>query len=180
MEYIHYHPSPLGEILLASDGTTITGLWFKGSRYYGETLEKETQQSDGLPVFQQTDRWLDLYFAGEEPDFRPPVLVRGSDFRKSVCRIMMTIPYGRTCTYGEIARQIAEERKGAMSARAVGGAVGHNPVSILVPCHRVIGNDGSLTGYGGGIWRKIKLLELEGHVLTDDRKGIIPGSKLKI
>lgn len=167
MDYTHVYPSPLGEVTLASDGKNITGLWFERSRYFGEALEKETENADSLPVFREADRWLDIYFSGKEPDFMPPLFVRGSDFRRRVCRIMLEIPYGKTRTYGEIAAQIASERGlFRMSAQAVGGAVGHNPISIMIPCHRVVGTDGSLTGYGGGIERKVKLLELEGADMT--------------
>lgn len=162
MDYLHDYHSPLGEITLASDGRRLVGLWFEKSRYFGEVLAKERAVSDTLPVFKQADQWLDLYFSGKAPGFTPPLNVRGSDFRKSVCRILCRIPYGRTRTYGEIATQIAAERgKARMSAQAVGGAVGHNPIAIIIPCHRVVGAGGSLTGYGGGLWRKEQLLALE-------------------
>lgn len=156
MNYMHLYPSPLGEITLESDGENLVGLWF------GRAAEEKTFSEDNLPVFEQADRWLNIYFSGKEPDFTPPLHVSGSDFQKGVWQILLTIPYGRTRTYGDIAAQIASERGiSRMSAQAVGGAVGRNPVSIIIPCHRVVGSDGSLTGYGGGIWRKEKLLELE-------------------
>lgn len=162
MDYMHIYHSPLGDITLTSDGESLVGLWFEETRYFGGTLTEETSGSDSLPVFEQTGRWLDIYFSGKEPDFMPPLHVRGSDFRKRVCQIMLEIPYGHTRTYGDIASQIASERGlSRMSAQAVGGAVGHNPISIIIPCHRVVGKSGSLTGYGGGIERKVKLLELE-------------------
>lgn len=162
MDYTHIYHSPLGDITLASDGESIVGLWFEGNRFYEEGLDREISDSDSLPVFAEADRWLDIYFSGREPDFTPPLHVRGSDFRRRVCRIMLDIPYGHTRTYGDIAAQIAVERGlSRMSAQAVGGAVGHNPVSIIIPCHRVVGTNGNLTGYGGGIQRKVRLLELE-------------------
>ncbi len=162
MEYITYYDSPLGRITIASDGSSLTGLWFDGQKYYASSLREVPAEAD-LPVFEKTKKWLDIYFSGEEPDFTPPVRVNTTEFRKAVCEIMLTIPYGRTMSYGEIAEIIARQ-KGLerMSAQAVGGAVGHNPISLIIPCHRVVGSDGSLTGYAGGFQRKRKLLELEG------------------
>lgn len=163
MDYTHVYQSPLGKIVLTSDGKRLVGLWFEKNRYSGVVMEKERPADEGLPVFAEADRWLDVYFSGREPDFTPPLHVRGSEFRRRVCEIMLAIPYGTTRTYGDIARQIAAERGlDRMSAQAVGGAVGHNPVSIIIPCHRVVGSDGSLVGYGGGIHRKVELLKLEG------------------
>lgn len=161
MTYIHKYSSPLGGITLASDGQALTGLWFDGQKYYGDTLHKDTQERD-LQVFTQAVKWLDIYFSGVSPDFTPPLNLITTPFRKAVCDIILTIPFGHTMTYGEIAGFIARQRGiGRMSAQAVGGAVSHNPVSLIVPCHRVIGSDGSFTGYAGGIDRKIKLFELE-------------------
>jgi len=156
-----------------SDGTALTGLWFDDTEHYPHLLpeggeEQKTQECAGniLPVFEETDRWLDLYFAGEIPVFMPPIAMVGSDFQKEVWSILLTIPYGGTTSYGEIARKIAEQRGiKRMAAQAVGGAVGRNPICIIVPCHRVIGTDRSLTGYGGGMDRKIWLLNHEG--ITD-------------
>lgn len=162
IDYTHIYNSPLGKITLASDGKNLVGLWFEKNRFFCECLSKETEANDELPVFEQASRWLDIYFSGRQPDFLPPLLVCGSDFRKRVCQIMLEIPFGKTVTYADIARKIASERGiKTMSAQAVGGAVGHNPISIIIPCHRVVGTNGSLTGYGGGIGRKVKLLELE-------------------
>jgi methylated-DNA-[protein]-cysteine S-methyltransferase len=173
MDYVSKYHSPIGHITLASDGEALVGLWFDEGRYYGDVLE-ETYEEKELPVFQRTKQWLDIYFAGARPEFTPRLLIRGSDFRKKVCEIMLTIPYGQTMTYKEIAERITEAGKeGKMSAQAVGGAVGHNPISIIVPCHRVVGTGGSLTGYGGGIDRKVKLLELE----NTDMKGLFVPSK---
>ena len=163
MEYIHHYKSPLGGITMASDGKALTGLWFDGQKYFAVTLSKEHEEKM-LPVFEETDRWLDIYFQGKEPDFLPLVLFPcGSEFRQEVWQILLSIPYGKTMTYGEIAAYIAKQRGlTRMSAQAVGGAVGKNEISIIVPCHRVVGTNGSLTGYAGGIRRKIALLKLEG------------------
>lgn len=161
MEYTHHYHSPLGGITLASDGKALTGLWFDGQKYFLDTLCQEHEKKD-LPVFKQADHWLDLYFSGKAPDFTPPLNPKGTAFRKAVWDILLTIPYGQTLTYGEIAGKIAKQRGLAqMSAQAVGGAVGHNPISIIIPCHRVVGTNGSLTGYAGGIERKVQLLTLE-------------------
>lgn len=161
MDYTHHYDSPLGGITLASDGKALTGLWFDGQKHYADTLDKENKERN-LPVFEEADAWLSIYFSGNVPDFTPATNVRGSDFRRRVCQILLEIPYGKTRTYGDIAKQIAAERGlKRMSAQAVGGAVGRNPISLIIPCHRVIGTNGSLTGYGGGMERKVKLLELE-------------------
>lgn len=161
MDYICHYDSPLGGITMAGDGVALTGLWFEGQRGFVDTLPSGYTEQD-LPVFGQARRWLDCYFSGRDPGFTPPLHLRGSDFRRIVWDILLTIPWGRTVTYGEIAKKVAE-RTGVlrMSAQAVGGAVGHNPVSLIVPCHRVIGSDGSLTGYAGGIGIKKQLLHLE-------------------
>ena len=162
MQYIHRYHSPLGGITEASDGDHLTGLWFDGQKYFAETLDAGHEEKD-LPVFQQTDKWLDIYFRGKDPGFTPPLRLKTSDFRRAVWEIMLTIPYGKTMTYGEIAEKLAKDRGIArMSAQAVGGAVGHNAISLIIPCHRVVGANGSLTGYAGGIEKKMKLLETEG------------------
>ena len=162
MKYILHYASPLGGITLASDGEALTGLWFDGQKYYSDTLKKEYKEKE-LPIFKQTKKWLDVYFGGDGPDFTPPFKMKTTPFRKAVWEIMLTIPYGKTMTYGEITLIIAKE-KGVkkMSAQAVGGAVGHNPISLIIPCHRVVGANGNLTGYAGGIDKKLKLLNLEG------------------
>lgn len=161
MQYICTYASPLGDILLACDGIGLTGLWFMGAKYFARTLPPEREEQD-TPVFQETRRWLDTYFIGKEPDFTPSIHLTGTDFQLAVWEILKQIPYGQTTTYGAIARQIASQ-KGLlrMSAQAVGGAVGHNPISILIPCHRVLGANGSLTGYAGGVEKKKQLLALE-------------------
>ena len=162
MDYIHHYVSPLGGITLASDGEHLIGLWFDGQKYFADTLDNNHEEKD-LPVFKQTDRWLDTYFCGRKPDYTPPLYMKTTEFRRAVWEIMLTIPYGKTMTYGEIADKIAGKKGiSRMSAQAVGGAVGHNSISLIIPCHRVVGTNGSLTGYAGGIDKKIKLLEMEG------------------
>ena len=166
MQYCWKYDSILGLITMTSDGTALTGLWLEGQKGMddfssGEYVVKE------LLIFQETCHWLDRYFQGQDPGPIPPVSMEGTPFRKQVWQILQTIPYGQTVTYGQIAAQVAEiQGKKRMSAQAVGGAVGHNPISIIVPCHRVIGSDGSLTGYAGGVDKKVKLLKLEGVELS--------------
>ena len=161
MDYTWHYDSPLGGMTLASDGEALVGLWFDGQKYFADALDAEHQE-EMLPVFDDTCRWLDIYFSGKNPDFTPKLNMRTSAFRKRVWEIMLTIPFGQTMTYGEIAAQIAKE-KGLkkMSAQAVGGAVGHNSISLIIPCHRVVGTNGSLTGYAGGIDKKVRLLQME-------------------
>ncbi len=155
MDYTCHYDSPLGGITLSSDGEALTGLWFDGQKYFADTLDTEHVEKR-LPVFDEAVRWLDLYFGGEVPDFTPELSPRGSAFRRRVWDALLAIPYGHTTTYGEIAKKL-----GCKSAQAVGGAVGRNPVSLLIPCHRVLGADGSLTGYAGGVDKKRSLLALE-------------------
>ena len=166
MEYVSFYTSPLGGITLASDGDALTGLWFDGQKYGGETLAKEHEEK-ALPVFDEAVRWLDTYFGGRQPGFTPPLRMRASAFRRAVWEILLTIPYGETVSYGRIAARLAAERGlPRLSAQAVGGAVGHNAISLIIPCHRVVGANGSLTGYAGGIEKKLRLLELEGADTT--------------
>lgn len=161
MQYTSSYQSPMGKILLAADEIGLTGLWFEGQKYFALYLEKEHEEKE-LPMFEQAKKWLDIYFSGKEPDFQVPLHFIGTDFQNEVWEILYSIPYGKTTTYGEIAKQLAARRGlKRMSAQAVGGAVGHNEISIIVPCHRVVGTNGSLTGYAGGIDKKIKLLTLE-------------------
>ncbi len=170
MLYTTQYSSPLGPILLASDGDNLVGLWLEGQKYFGGTVAEERVPRDDLPVFAMVREWLDEYFAGGKPDIaRLPLAPRGSAFRRAVWALLCEIPYGTTTTYGELARIIAAQTaqtgrtgKAGMSGQAVGGAVGHNPISIVIPCHRVVGADGSLTGYAGGLEKKVRLLELEG------------------
>ena len=155
MTYVHDYSSPVGKILLAANEKSLTGLWFYGAKYFAASIESERTEVL-TPVLEQTERWLDIYFSGHEPDFVPPLKLNGSAFRRSVWDELMKIPYGQTASYGEIALRL-----GVNSAQTIGGAVGHNPISIIVPCHRVLGADGSLTGYAAGVDKKMRLLELE-------------------
>ena len=161
MIYTGHYQSPLGGITIAGNENALTGLWFDGQKYFGDTLPENCARGEA-PVFEEARRWLDIYFEGIEPDFTPPLHFEATPFRKAVWEILLTIPFGKTMTYGDIAVKMAEKLgRCSMSAQAVGGAVGHNPISIIVPCHRVVGTGGSLTGYAGGIDRKIGLLTLE-------------------
>lgn len=174
MQYINYYSSPLGKITLASNGNELIGLWFEGQKYFGSTLNGEYKQKS-LPVFEQTAKWLDVYFSGQNPNFTPPLYLSSTSFRNEVWKILLTIPYGKIMTYGEIAKLMAENRGvEKMSAQSVGGAVGHNPISIIVPCHRVMGKNGRLTGYAGGVDIKEKLLKFEN---VDMSKLFVPKSK---
>ena len=153
----HYH-SPLGDITLASNGTALIGLWIDGQKHFSSTLVQQYEAKNKLPVFDETFRWLDIYFSCHKPDFTPSFLLQGTVFQKRVWTALTAIPYGQTLSYGELAHRL-----GCHSAQAVGGAVGRNPISIIVPCHRVVGSDGSLTGYAAGLDRKRALLQLENH-----------------
>lgn len=161
MDYTRFYESPLGRMVLAGDGESLTGLWFAGQKYFPDGMNSESGK-DIPEVFRQTEKWLDIYFRGEEPDFMPRIFLQGTDFQKEIWDILRSIPYGKTMTYGEIGNLYAK-RHGMprMSAQAVGQAVGHNPVAILIPCHRVLGSKGKLTGYAGGINKKTALLRLE-------------------
>lgn len=166
MIFIQHYDSPLGGILLAADETGLTGLWFDGQKFFARDLPAERVEQN-TPALSEVKRWLDIYFTGKEPDFMPPLHPIGSAFRRSVWDILLRIPYGQTTTYGEIARQLAEKQgRPRIAAQAVGGAVGHNKISIIIPCHRVVGTNGSLTGYASGIDKKVKLLEWEHTDMT--------------
>lgn len=161
MKYIQHYSSTIGTMTMASDGNSLTGLWFNGQTNLGKAPESNSIEKD-LPIFKQTGKWLEIYFNGEIPDFTPPLSFKTTDFRRAVWNILLTIPYGRTMTYGEIAKKISlQQGLERMSAQAVGGAVGHNPIALIIPCHRVIGADGSLTGYAAGLDKKKALLRLE-------------------
>ena len=160
LDYISHYDSPLGGITLAADGDALTGLWFDGQKHFGATLSSNPIEKQRL-VFQETKRWLDIYFSGRDPAFTPPLHLRATPFRRAVWEILLMIPYGRTTTYGAIAARLAGLTGERVSARAVGGAVGHNAISLIIPCHRVIGADGALTGYAGGTERKLCLLRME-------------------
>lgn len=160
MTAVHTLPSPLGPLTLAADGQAITGLWMEGQKYFCLGLSDDGKEMD-LPVFQQTEAYLAAYFAGSPLPPLPPLRPAGTAFQRAVWALLAEIPYGRTCTYGALAVEL--RRRGTAAApRAVGAAVGRNPISILIPCHRVVGAGGSLTGYAGGLARKRFLLELEG------------------
>ncbi len=156
MDCFEQYSSPLGEITLASDGQALSGLWFQGQKHEKAGLAASAERRE-LPVFAEARRWLSLYFSGAEPDFCPPLAPRGTAFQLRVWSLLRQIPYGESCTYAQLARAL-----GCASPRAVGQAVGRNPISLLIPCHRVLGAAGRLTGYAGGLWRKEALLRLEG------------------
>lgn len=161
MNYQWKYDSPIGELILLSDGRNLTELIFPEQRYFDKNAVAGAEEKK-LPVFEETCRWLEIYFAGNEPDFMPPIIFKGSEFQVQVWEALRRIPYGQVVTYGELASEIAKARGLAkMSAQAVGGAVGRNPVGIIVPCHRVVGKGGNLTGFGGGIHRKVELLKIE-------------------
>ncbi len=185
------YPSPLGELTMVSDGKALTALSFQGEKYEAAVVEESQigdrdnqavvigktktneQEADALEkegakaVFDCTERWLDSYFSGHNPDFTPPICLKGTSFQEDVWEILKRIPYGKVISYGEIARQIAEKRGlKRMSAQAVGGAVGRNPIAIIIPCHRVVGSNGSLTGYAGGLDKKTELLKIEGVLIS--------------
>ena len=156
------YSSPLGLITIAANQNNITGLWFSGQKYFMQGAENAKKGNSA--VFAQTKKWLDIYFSGKEPSFTPPIEPGGSEFRLAVFKTMLDIPRGKVSTYGEIARAIEKNTGRKTSARAVGSAVGHNPISVIIPCHRVVGANGRLTGYAGGLDTKRKLLELEGII----------------
>ena len=151
------YSSPLGEMLIVSDGEAICGLWFYTQKYFKSTIDDDLIEKPDLDIFKKATLWLDDYFKGLNPEIDFKLNPRGTKFRLTVWKILSEIPYGETLTYGEIASKISP----TMSAQAVGGAVGHNPIAIMIPCHRVLGADGKMTGYAGGIERKTELLKLE-------------------
>ena len=177
MYYTHHYDSPLGEMLLASDGTVLTGVWFVGQRFFARQLAEATCAVQ-RPIFEEACRWLDRYFEGVDPGAAPALRLEGNPFQLSVWSLLQRIPYGQTTTYGALAREL--ERRGGdqkVSARAVGGAVGRNPVSLMVACHRVVGSSGRLTGYAAGIDRKRALLHLERFGLLEVEEGTIQHCK---
>ncbi|MCL2291046.1 MAG: methylated-DNA--[protein]-cysteine S-methyltransferase [Bacteroidetes bacterium] len=164
MYYSTIYQSPVGAITLACDNNNLIGLWNEGQKYHGDTLFEKMTENNDISIFDNTKKWLDRYFAGKKPVISElPLAPIGGEFRQEVWRILCEIPYGEIITYGDIAKKMAAKmNRKSMSSQAVGGAVGHNPISIIIPCHRVVGSNGSLTGYAGGISIKVKLLELEG------------------
>lgn len=172
MNYLTEYRSPVGLLYLASEGKNITGLWIEGQKYFAAGLPHSLKKDGGLPVFRQAADWLNAYFSGRPLPALPPLAPQGSAFRQGVWRRLLEIPYGQTCTYGALAEEIGT------SSRAVGGAVGRNPISILIPCHRVVGAGGGLTGYAGGVEKKRYLLELErvnspGAVPAKEKNGAV-------
>ncbi|MCL2277328.1 MAG: methylated-DNA--[protein]-cysteine S-methyltransferase [Treponema sp.] len=167
MEYFQKIKSPVGMLTVSCDGENITGLWIEGQKYFANGLEKNAEEKK-FPVLEKAQNWLDLYFSGKKPDIKLNFLPKGTPYQKSIWNILQKIPYGKTVTYGEIASQYKIKNGGKQtSARAVGAAVGKNPISIFIPCHRVIGKDGSLTGYAGGLSKKTLLLQIEGININD-------------
>ena len=164
MYYSTTYFSPVGKITLACNGGSLAGLWIEGQKYYGDSIPEKMAEKNDMPIFAAAKKWLDRYFAGKKPAISElPLAPVGGGFRQGVWNILREIPYGEVTTYGVIAKKMAVKmNRETMSSQAVGGAVGHNPISIIIPCHRVVGSNGSLTGYAGGIGIKIKLLELEG------------------
>lgn len=161
MVFLKKLDSPLGKLYIVSDGEALTGLWIEGQKYFQATVKEEVAEID-LPLFERVEKWLEGYFEGKIPSIDFQLRPSGSEFRQMVWKELLEIPYGQTSTYGEIAKHVAAKLgRSSMSAQAVGGAVGHNPISIIIPCHRVLGSTGSLTGYAGGIEKKIWLLEKE-------------------
>lgn len=173
MYYLMNYSSPIGPLTLAAKDDALVGLWMENQKYYGAGLPAEVNENQQLPVLIQATSWLDAYFAGEQPALADlPLNPFGNEFRQTVWRVLCQIPYGEVLTYKEVANRTARKlNKVSMSAQAIGGAVGHNPLSIIVPCHRVVGTNGSLTGYAGGIAKKIHLLQHEG---VDTSKFLIP------
>lgn len=166
MQFVTHYESPLGTVTITADEKGLTGLWLPGQKYFAATL-RETPREEETEILAAARRWLAIYFKGHEPDFTPPLHPTGSPFRLAVWAELLRIPYGETTTYGAITKTLAEKTGRRVSAQAVGGAVGHNPVSVIVPCHRVVGANGSLTGYAGGIDKKIQLLRLEAADMTN-------------
>lgn len=164
MYYEMKYDSPVGRLTLASDGLNLAGLWMEGQKYFGGTVPGELRPNEELEVFSRAKDWLDRYFNGKKPEpSELPLAPVGGEFRQTVWELLCEIPYGELTTYGQIAREAAKRlQRESMSAQAVGGAVGHNPISIIIPCHRVVGTGGSLTGYAGGLHKKIWLLKHEG------------------
>lgn len=178
MTYLQPYLSPLGPMTMAGDGCCLTGLWFDGQKYFPD-LMADTYEWRNLPLFDDVRLWLADYFRGCRPCNTPPLQLAGSPFRQQVWKLLQEIPYGQTVTYRDIACQLARLQNSdrAVAAQAVGGAVGHNPVSIIVPCHRVVGRDGSLTGYAGGLDRKAALLLLEGIELHQNAEHLSRSSR---
>jgi len=183
MKYFTTINTPLGKAYLASDGDNLTGLWFENQKYFPALISNVIESNDtassnqndityvdineSLSIFKETIEWLNIYFGGDNPDFIPSIKPEGSDFRHKVWDILLRIPYGQVITYGDIAKELKMD-----CAQAVGGAVGHNPISVIIPCHRVLGAKGKLTGYAGGLDKKIWLLKNEGYSIDSIGKTV--------
>ena len=177
MKYISYYNSPLGKIMLTSDGEAVTGAWFEGEPEFEPDRNKNVTSKKEIPVLREARAWLDMYFSGKNPGKISLIRLEGTKFQKRVWAVLFQIPYGKTMTYGAIAKEIMKETgQKKMSAQAVGGAVGRNPVSLFCPCHRVIGAGGKLTGYAGGVDKKRALLALEKADMTGC---FVPSKKYK-
>ncbi len=175
MVFTFRYGSPMGDLTLVSDGRSLTGLRFGGQALHGISQVRDCGDA-ALPVFADTCRWLDIYFAGRDPGFLPQLAPEGTPFRKEVWDLLLAIPYGETTSYGTLASIIASKLgKDKMSAQAIGGAVGHNPIPIIIPCHRVIAADGSIGGFSAGIERKAWLLSCEGQIAAGCLKGFATG-----
>lgn len=176
MIYYTEHLSPIGRLTLASDGENLVGLWVEDQRYFGGKLKEKFAKKESLEVFFETKKWLDEYFLGKNPSAgKLPLKPEGSEFQRKIWGFLREIPYGETTTYAEISKKVAAwMKRERMSAQAVGGAIGRNPISVIIPCHRVVGTSGSLTGYASGIDNKIKLLKLEG---VDTSRFFVPKKK---
>ena len=161
--YAEYCTSPIGNLMLAANEQGLVGIWMEGQKYFADSLKQQQIIWESNALLQPTKEWLDRYFAGEQPQIEGMALAPlGGAFRQAVWHILCRIPYGQTTTYGQIAKELAQQmQRPGMSAQAVGGAVGHNSISLIIPCHRVVGTNGSLTGYAGGIEKKVRLLTLE-------------------
>lgn len=167
MQFTTAYDSPLGKILLAADDIGLCGVWFEGQKFFARTLSNHHEEKK-LPIFDETKRWLDIYFSGNEPKFFPKLHLIGTPFQMIVWNFLRQIPYGEVVTYGDLAKKFQKNFHKNMAAQAIGSAVGHNPISILIPCHRVLGKNKKLVGYAGGIDKKIKLLSLEGIEIKND------------
>ena len=177
MDYLSRVSSPLGPLVMTADDSGLTGLRFEGQRFFPASFPSDIRETDDLPVFRMTSKWLSLYFRGLDPGFTPPLHLKSTPFRKDVWSLLLTIPYGETRTYGDIAAMMSSSASSAtrVSPRAVGGAVGHNPIALIVPCHRVIGASGRLTGYAAGLDRKARLLALEHDGPRPGDSPVLPG-----
>lgn len=176
MIYFSNYSSPIGQLMLASDGENLVGLWVEGQKYFGGKTKENFVEKQNLKIFFETKKWLDEYFLGKNPGIKSLSLApKGSDFQRKIWEFLREVPYGKTTTYKEIAKKVAAwMKRERMSGQAVGGAIGRNPISIIIPCHRIVGADGNLTGYASGLKNKVQLLKLEG---VDTSSFFVPKKK---